>query len=94
VAQSLCNSGEGNDFESEWSTATISNGEVRIEPMSVASGQIPNVVGMGLMDAIYILEQQGLSVTHSGAGRVTEQSLAPGTKIGSKTRKIHLTLRM
>lgn len=94
VAQSLCDAGAGNDFGSEWSRATIDNGEVHIEPMNVASGQVPNVVGMGLMDAIYILEQQGISVTHSGAGRVIEQSLAPGTKISNKRRKINLTLGM
>ena len=80
-------------FGGEWCFTTINDsGRATIESMSIESGRVPNVVGMGLNDALYLLEQQGLSVTHSGYGRVTKQSLTPGSKLTSKNRKIHITL--
>jgi cell division protein FtsI (penicillin-binding protein 3) len=42
---------------------------------------VPSVVGMGLRDAIYLLESQGLHVKPVGRGAVTKQSLSPGVKI-------------
>lgn len=46
-----------------------------------AENLVPKVVGMGLKDAIYILENAGLKVEFSGRGVVRSQSLEPGTKI-------------
>ena len=51
---------------------------------------VPNVVGMGLRDAIFILENMGLKVKINGSGKVKDQSLAPGTKL--KNQKILLYL--
>lgn len=45
------------------------------------SGQVPSVVGMGLKDAIFLLENKGMKVAFSGSGRVLSQSVIPGTKI-------------
>ena len=42
---------------------------------------MPNVVGMGLKDALYILESRGLRVHFSGRGTVRTQSIAVGRKI-------------
>ena len=42
---------------------------------------IPDVKGMGLKDAVYLLENSGLKVLVEGAGKVKEQSLAPGQKL-------------
>jgi cell division protein FtsI (penicillin-binding protein 3) len=39
---------------------------------------IPSVVGMGLKDALYVLENRGLKVQFSGYGKVVAQSLNPG----------------
>jgi len=39
----------------------------------------PNVVGMGLKDAVYLLENKGLKVTVTGRGKVMNQSLTAGT---------------
>lgn len=44
---------------------------------------IPNVVGMGARDAVYLMERCGVRVTLQGAGKVVSQSLAPGTRIRS-----------
>ncbi len=94
VAETFCNITQSGDFESDWCQANITNGQASIEPMRVSSGTVPNVLDMGLVDAIYLMEQQGMIVTHSGMGRVTKQSISPGTKITNRTRKIHLTLSM
>jgi cell division protein FtsI (penicillin-binding protein 3) len=41
---------------------------------------VPNVVGMSLKDAVYLLESQGLKVRVNGAGVITTQSIPAGTK--------------
>lgn len=43
--------------------------------------KVPNVIGMGLRDAIYLLESQGLFVRPIGRGTVLKQSIGAGTKI-------------
>jgi cell division protein FtsI (penicillin-binding protein 3) len=52
---------------------------------------VPNVIGMGIRDAIYLLENSGLNVKASGKGAVKKQSLDPGTKI-LKGQKIVIEL--
>ena len=52
---------------------------------------MPSVVGMGLKDAIYLLENKGLSVQVKGRGRVVDQSLAAGFNI-TKGQKVQLLL--
>ena len=47
---------------------------------SASSGSVtPNVVGMGLKDAVYLLENSGLKVAATGRGRVMNQSVTAGT---------------
>lgn len=43
--------------------------------------QIPNVVGMGARDAVYLVESRGVKVKMEGRGKVVEQSLEPGRVI-------------
>jgi cell division protein FtsI (penicillin-binding protein 3) len=52
---------------------------------------IPNVVGMTIRDAKYLLEKQGLIVTFEGKGKVVSQSLISGSSF-RKGNKIHLNL--
>ncbi len=56
-----------------------------------AGSMVPNVVGMNLSDAVYLLENKGLTVEANGVGKVVRQSLKPGTKVSGQT--IRLTLR-
>ncbi|MEI7801445.1 MAG: penicillin-binding protein [Bacteroidota bacterium] len=58
---------------------------------TVRAGIVPNVTGMGLRDAIYLLESSGLAVKVEGVGVVKNQSLPAGTKI-SKGQLITITL--
>ncbi len=59
--------------------------------MSTSGSVTPNVVGMGLKDAVYLLENIGLKVTASGRGRVMNQSLTAGTNF-KKAQTITLIL--
>lgn len=47
--------------------------EVNIRPVNPASQAFPNVRGMRLRDAIYVLENEGYVVHPKGVGRVTDQ---------------------
>jgi cell division protein FtsI (penicillin-binding protein 3) len=44
---------------------------------------MPDVQGMGLKDALYLLEQQGLQVSVRGKGSVSGQSVPAGTPVGT-----------
>ena len=43
--------------------------------LSTTSNKIPDLSGMGLKDAVYLLENMGLRVSASGRGKVVAQSL-------------------
>ena len=43
------------------------------------TGVVPQVVGMGLKDALYLLEREGLRVTFTGVGYIQKQSLPAGS---------------
>ncbi|WP_462255069.1 penicillin-binding protein [Ferruginibacter sp.] len=59
---------------------------------TVSSASVtPNVVGMGLKDAVYLLENSGLKVTTAGRGRVVNQSIAAATNF-KKGQTISLVL--
>ena len=59
--------------------------------ISTSGSVTPNVVGMGLKDAVYLLENMGLKVTATGRGRVMNQSLTAGTNF-NKNQNIALLL--
>ena len=56
------------------------------EETKVKAGAVPNVVGMGLSDALYMLGNAGYKVKVIGSGSVAEQSVTGGSLIpkGSK----------
>lgn len=67
-------------------------GENRYSPLKVASDKVPNVVGMGAKDALYLLESLGLKVKIEGVGTVYEQSIAAGSAL-DKCETIVLKLK-
>ena len=78
----------------QWSQATIDiGGNSTVSGMEFEAGTVPDVRGMGLSDALYLLESAGLNVTHSGYGAVRTQSIEPGRKITTSNSTIHLTLK-
>jgi len=48
-------------------------------------GRMPNVIGMGLRDAIFVLENRGFKVSHKGVGKILKQSIPPGESIQDGT---------
>jgi len=53
----------------------------QLKPIITKNGLVPNVLGMGLSDAIFLLESNGYQVRPSGKGKVISQSAAPNTRI-------------
>ena len=47
----------------------------------IKEGIVPDVKGMGLIDAMYTMENAGFKTYVSGKGKVIEQSLIPGSKL-------------
>ncbi len=66
---------------SEWAIANVHKKNITIASTRVNKFTMPNVQGMGLKDALYILENAGLKVTIEGWGKVQKQSIQPGVKI-------------
>lgn len=64
---------------------------VSIQALNIAKDKVPNVRGMGLRDALYVLENRGLQVEVQGHGKVYHQSVLPGTA-ATKGRKITIKL--
>ncbi|MDZ4758901.1 MAG: penicillin-binding protein [Bacteroidota bacterium] len=67
----------------EWSNATTNSTKINITETQVSpNNQMPDVMGMGLRDALYLLENRGLKVQYVGKkGKVKFQSLEKGTRI-------------
>ncbi|MBC9930778.1 penicillin-binding transpeptidase domain-containing protein [Chitinophaga qingshengii] len=74
----------GTVANNSWVSASVSNRKVNFQPVTQAKGAVPDVTGMGLKDALYLLENAGLRVVIKGAGKVKIQSLPGGTKIGNE----------
>lgn len=68
-------------FQAEWVVTSTQDSLVRIAPRLIRDNLVPNVVGMGLRDAIFLLENQGLDVKVKGHGMVRQQSLQAGARI-------------
>lgn len=79
--------------DSVWGTASRDSGDLVMTARNYRNNMIPNVVGMGASDALYLLESIGLEVSMSGVGRVSSQSLQPGS-LFSRGNRITITLRM
>lgn len=63
---------------STWATMYAANYQPVIRENIVKKNLVPNVRGMGLRDAINLLEKMGMRVQVRGVGKVANQSLAPG----------------
>ena len=73
-------------YAGDWVKTQTGLEEVKIYEKKIAPIYVPDVSGMSIKDAIYILENQGIQVHFLGKGVIKKQSLKPGEKIvkGSK----------
>lgn len=91
LSKQVTDNSEGGD----WSSSTTSkSGTTTITAINISESRVPNVQGMGLSDALYILESCGLKVTHTGSGAVKSQSIPAGKEIDKDNLTIHLNLGM
>lgn len=63
------------------SVSVDTNSRLIAQEVKVFKGYMPNVSGMALRDAVYLLEKEGLVIHIKGKGKVRAQSVAPGTLI-------------
>ena len=90
----LCNElGISNHAETDkdWVRTQVSGNSLKWKENKMAENLVPNVKGMTLRDALFVLESNGLRVDVRGKGRVVEQSRLPGVRV-SKGSGITITL--
>ena len=81
-----------NTIEADWAVIqTDTSQQLVFAERTVLSDQVPNVRGMGLRDAVYLLENSGLRVRHKGLGKVVHQSIIPGTR--AEGQYVEITLK-
>lgn len=72
----VCKALNSKDFEENASTLNV----------------VPNVIGMGAKDAVFLMEKSGIRACISGTGKVVSQSIAAGTK-SQKGNIVYLNLK-
>jgi cell division protein FtsI (penicillin-binding protein 3) len=76
----------------EWLDASDATSKIQLQAKAIPQNSIPNVIGLTAKDAVYLLENIGLSVRIYGYGKVQSQSLAPSSII-HPGQVIKLTLK-
>lgn len=64
-----------------WATASVNGKSANVKASVVNEKTIPDVTGMSLKDALYLLENAGVKVKVIGFGKVVRQSATPGSKV-------------
>lgn len=82
------------DVDASWVSVSMDDSRqvLKLREIPLRENLVPNVVGMGAKDAVFLLERAGLRVSLKGMGRVSTQSVRPGTRV-TKGRTVSLTLR-
>lgn len=82
------------ELNSEWVKVSHSvNGGVAMKSVELDDETVPDMTGMNVMDAVYLLESMGWKVSFSGRGLVESQSVKAGTKL-EKGKTISLKLKV
>ncbi len=68
-------------LQGDWSNVFATNYQPVVKTSVVRKQVMPNVKGMGLKDALYLLENMGVKVSVKGRGKVANQSVAPGSPV-------------
>lgn len=76
----------------DWVNVTTGPQSATLTALEFPESGIPDVRGMGLRDALYLLENAGLQVKYNGIGTVKSQSIAPGTPLRPEVTTIQLRL--
>lgn len=79
-----------NETKSKWVVLNPLTDRLALQKRKIEKSKVPNIVGMGLKDAMYVLENLGLKVKFTGNGKVLSQSILPGTDINGQTVVVRL----
>lgn len=79
------------ETDAQYVSANASGSSLALSSKDEGGNKVPDVRGMGLTDALYVLEKRGLKVSSTGYGKVVSQSILPGTRANHQT--IQITLR-
>jgi hypothetical protein len=80
-----------NNPDAEYITGVKTDSLVKYNAKTIVPHGVPDVQGMGVREATYLLEKSGVKVKISGKGKVVSQSIIAGTPI-TKGQIITLTL--
>ncbi|MDR0698776.1 MAG: PASTA domain-containing protein [Tannerella sp.] len=69
------------EVDSKYVTTQENNKGIVLKELPLTGSLVPDVVGMGAKDAVYVLENRGLRVSLSGKGVVVSQSIKKGGKV-------------
>lgn len=72
---------DDNEVVTNWVLTTKLDSCVKLRNRTIEENLMPNVKGMGAKDALFILENLGLSVELQGRGTILNQSIKPGTRV-------------
>jgi cell division protein FtsI (penicillin-binding protein 3) len=81
VCNALGISNHADPGDDEWVVAGVMDNSISWSQRKMPEGKVPDVSGMTLRDAIYLLENKGISVKYKGNGRVSGQSIPEGSKV-------------
>ena len=85
-------------METSWSETISVTGEIpAMEQTEIfiergGNGLIPSVIGLGLKDALFAIENSGYRCSHSGMGHVVSQTPKPGAK-AAKGETVNIVLK-
>lgn len=82
---------EDEAVESDWVVTQKKDSCIKLANRYIKENVMPNVIGMGVKDAVYILENLGLNVNIKGRGSIRKQSIPAGAKI-EKGEKVVLEM--
>jgi len=74
-----------------WGNAQQGPSSILLHSRNMLRNFVPNVIGMGAKDAVYLLESKGMKVKLTGKGKVDSQSVPQGTLI-QKGERIEIQL--
>lgn len=77
--------------ENTYVSAKIRKNDLFIKKLKIQGDEVPDVRGLSVKDALYLLEEKGLRVIIVGKGKVLKQSLKPGSEV-VKGKQIEIIL--
>ncbi len=79
--------------EIQYVNVEVRKSGIKLQPTQTSDLVVPNLKGMNFDDALYLLENMGLKIKYEGMGKVTHQSISPGTKV-KKGEQIFITMKI